>query len=291
MTSPDRDRPRRFDVEPYRVDGGFTPLGLILVFLVPAAVGAALGCAVSWVGQWFYVSILFPVVIGGIVAISGAVVAKFGHVRNAALSAVAGLVAGVVTVFAFHEANYQRAAGQAAALGGGELSLSEYFRMAAEEGQSFVKIGPVRITRMTGSWAVLAWLIDAGIILFTTTLTLWLMGSEPYCRECGVWKVEKPLANLDGVPPDTAAAAVRDGDLATLLENSLPPADTGLKLYAYSCPRCGDKGSVVVRLMNMEKDDKGNWQRADTLANVVYPGEVLRSLPSPAGNESGLRPT
>ncbi len=68
--------------QPYQPDGGFNLEGLPLLAgaLIGAAVG--LGWLISFIGQWFYAVIVFPVLVGTALMVVGKEMARITKMRN-----------------------------------------------------------------------------------------------------------------------------------------------------------------------------------------------------------------
>jgi hypothetical protein len=294
--------PPRFDAEPYRPDGGVPSAGLALVLAGVLGTGVAVGCAASLIGQWLYLIIIFPALMGLGVGAVGVALVKAGRIRHPALAALAGVLGGVMALGGMHYFDSLRYAREVDRLvqelvrnapekgPGGErpvfrakVSLLDFMHAQAKQGVSIGKPGQKDGINLGYTGSIIYWLVE---VLFAAGVAAGMMraaAAAPFCRECGVWKDEKPLAM---VAPGTAGAnatdAIRDGELARLLESSGPPAAEGLLLKLAACPNCGAEGDVVVTLCELSKNDKGATVSKD-LARATYPGAVLRSMGSSGG--------
>src|SRR5260370_42594766 len=87
LQAPQRGAVLRFETSPYQPDGGWPPSGAFRILSVALVAGLGLGWLASFVGQWFYLILLFPILLGGGVGAAGNWANRSGKVRN---SLVAG---------------------------------------------------------------------------------------------------------------------------------------------------------------------------------------------------------
>jgi hypothetical protein len=98
----------RFPAERYRHDGGCTAGGVALLTatgLVTAAIAGAIG---SFISQWFYLVLLFPLLIGFAVGMAAVWAIKVGHVRNSLIAGVVGFLSGLMAMFVMHYCDFAR---------------------------------------------------------------------------------------------------------------------------------------------------------------------------------------
>lgn len=97
---------QKFVVEKYEPEGGFTLTGIALLVLFTFPTAALLGALASFVSQWFYLVLLFPIGIGfGVGAASyGAI--QYGHVRNRQIAGICAFVAGCLAMLVMHYCDY-----------------------------------------------------------------------------------------------------------------------------------------------------------------------------------------
>jgi hypothetical protein len=143
------------------------------------------------------------------------------------------------------------------------------------------------------------WGIEVLIVAVVAFVIMMGAAAVPFCRECMAWKQERKLGTLAFRPGDVGAAqlvaALGAGEVTRLIDYKPSPADGPLHLSAAVCPKCGDQGTVDVKLTHKYKTAK-NEERAQQLLHVTYPGEALRALeavfrvappvipPAPAGS-------
>lgn len=110
-----------------------------------------------------------------------------------------------------------------------------------------------------------------GIVAFFLMLEA---AGNPFCRECGEWKVEHKWG-----PVDQAGQVAQ-----SILSGSVKPCTSGQEVSvpqgvvsAYSCPTCGVEGNVDVKVQQFTFNAKG--ERSETqLAFVTFPGTVWEPL-------------
>jgi len=95
-------------IQPYKPDGAFSVPG-IMAMLVGLGVSAViLGAAASYVSQWFYLIILFPVGIGLGLSFAAMAMVKASKMRNTAIVGSIALVAGFAAMTSMHFTDYLR---------------------------------------------------------------------------------------------------------------------------------------------------------------------------------------
>ena len=71
---------KRFKVRDYQPDGGFSFIGIVLIFSIEILAGLILGFAGSFIGQFFNLVILFPLCIGFLLGTAGIPGIRLGKV-------------------------------------------------------------------------------------------------------------------------------------------------------------------------------------------------------------------
>jgi hypothetical protein len=97
----------RFDVEPYRPDGGFQWSGVSLVIGVLGIAGLALGFVAHLIGQWFWMILVFPIFLGIALGAVGALAIKWGKVRSPWIGGIAGFLGGCGAMLVMHYCEYR----------------------------------------------------------------------------------------------------------------------------------------------------------------------------------------
>ena len=303
--------PQRYKVREYQADGGFTMLGIVLIFSIEIVAGLFLGFVTSFISQFFYLIILFPIGIGFLLGVAGIPGIRLGKVRNPWLGGLAGLVGGCVAMIGVQFFDYLGFLSEAEEIRAelqkppeppkpfhmGEhprpfvpginvqaakeilevQSFPGYIDYAARQG---VSIGRAR-DRGKG-WNLghvgtyIYWLIELGIVAFIALALMLAKASEPYCRGCDSWKKERPLITLEGMEEDVLKA-VRRGDVEDLAQFDESEDEVGLKILVASCPNCQEAEPIAVKLVRVVKDNKKEQKTTD-LAHVSYPGEALLDL-------------
>jgi ssDNA-binding Zn-finger/Zn-ribbon topoisomerase 1 len=303
-----RRRKWRFDVVPYQPDGGVTVPGIVLMLAIEVLAGVVLGLVSAFIGQWFYLVLFFPILIGLGLGGIGIPAIRLGKVRNPLVGGLIGFFGGCVAwtsgqllgyVAFLAERNENRAQLQAAAnwqpgVGWiGNRPSDEQIREAREILQvkglfSFIDFSArqgVTISRAGAAddkgmnlghvgtyiyWAV-EFLIMAGVALAVMRKAT----MRPFCTDCQSWKKNHWLGGLLP-PPEEAARAVTAGKLDHLEDHDPAPKKRELRLHVAVCPRCHSDGPLEVRLVRIVKT-QGRDQETE-LAHVTYPGEALAAL-------------
>jgi hypothetical protein len=97
----------RFDVLPYRPDGGFQWSGMSLVIGVLGSAGLALGFVAHLIGQWFWMILVFPIFLGIALGAIGTLALKWGKVRSPWIGGIAGFLGGCGAMLAMHYCDYR----------------------------------------------------------------------------------------------------------------------------------------------------------------------------------------
>jgi hypothetical protein len=265
----------RFDVEPYRPDG-VAPLGGLAVLLGGVlATAAALGVVLGFVGQWFYLIILFPVIAGVLLGAAGRGLVRAGRIRSPAVVGTVAGVGGVAMMFTMHYFSYMSALQKLNWQGPPPISFFQYIDAEARDGVVVAGEGANEFNLgYVGSYLYFALeaLLAAGFAFALARGP----AQEPFCRSCNTWKKGRTLAGLPNVPLHVAVDAVQSGALLDLLETGVPLGGgyntQFLKLFA--CPRCGGEGTVVAAVETATTDSRGR-RATRLLGRTIYPGEML----------------
>jgi hypothetical protein len=279
----------RLEPVPYQPEGGFRPFGVLVVFLCVTLAGLGLGYAVSWVGQWIYIILVFPFLLGILVGFFGAVGIYVGSVRNLFLAGLAGLFGGCLTLFAMHYFDYERdmarprqdKAGQVPNAGAAPAKPADrqpdfwgYLDRQARKGI------PIQFRRLHFTLGYVAtylyWLVEVAIVSGLAMAILIGCASDPFCAECSTWKSKQALGTL-ALAPDQALRIFSAGEIVRLADQE--PAAGEIHLTIWSCPNCAAEAPVDVKLEQVTKNAK-NEEETRPLTFLTYPGQVLPVLES-----------
>jgi len=292
----------RFHPEEYKADGGFSVFGLPILLLVLCAAGAALGWLASFIGQWFYLIVLFPVAIGIGLVIVGIFVGHMTKMRSPGVAVVLGLVSSGVAVPAMHFFDYQRFLGERATVlelapvlenlpaGARDAKSAEALQVLKEvrDVDSFPQYLNMEATRgitisrgkagfnlgYIGTW--IYWCVELVVVAGMTMLGLVAGAASPFCSSCNSWKDNRELGTLQKKGVDIAAF-VKNGEIERLQEQSPAKAGGDLVLSAAVCPNCKGQSSIVLKLEEVTKNAKGEEEKKEQLL-LTYPGEALAEL-------------
>jgi hypothetical protein len=299
----------KYDVVPYRPDGGFAVSGMGMLVSAMVLLGAALGFVAHYVSQWFYLILIFPVVIGLALGAVGHRMVKSGRVRNPLLGGLAGFVGGVLAMTMMHYFDFESfkkaianrqpefvafATKSADARAeeyrirditgndrdeveiavGAYNSFPKYMDMQAREGVELKKAassGKGMNLGYYGSYTY--WIIEVLIVAGITFGMVKGATAEPYCRPCGQWKKPNVLGFFKG-DAGAAASAVAAGDLEALRQADPTPDVTNVRLTAAGCATATDQCAIDVKLEQLTADSNGNV-KANALSHATYPAEAL----------------
>lgn len=274
----------RFETAAYRSDGGCPVSGALLLLGLALGGGLALGFAASFIRQWFYLVLLFPICIGvglGAVSIFGI---NLGKVRNTFLAGLAGLVGACVAMPSMHYFDYQRLLKKVdEQIPGAQAVVMERFGfwdyMDAQARQG-VTLGRARGANRKGGLnlgyygSIAYWTAELFIVAGLAYFMARGSAADPFCTQCNCWKDERTLGRLP-LSADAAVALVQAGEIGALAAH-LPAAETGqVQVKMALCPRCGPEAPVDVALEHIATNAKGEEQTRE-LTRVTYPGEAAK---------------
>ncbi|MBL8824007.1 MAG: hypothetical protein JNJ77_15575 [Planctomycetia bacterium] len=308
--TPALPRHLQFDAVPFRPDGGFSGPGLIMLMLGLMGAGIALGALVHFIGQWIYLVILFPIIIGCILGGLGAQLIKTGKVRSPFMAGLAGLFAGILCFLTQQYLDYRQFLEQRdvnrlefqamlqdnpvlkqlknlklnndlnlAVLAMKVESFPEYINFRATQG---IKVKKLNLGYY-GTYAY--WMVELLIITGIVFSMVRATARQPFCPLTYSWKTERCGTNFQ-IPTelgtDAIIAALREGALgkisevkcrADLLstENMIP-----VRLYVYASPQHAEPCTLDVRLVSVHA--KQDQTEEKELAMVTYPAVALASL-------------
>ena len=280
--------PPRFQTEPYVPDGNFPALGLALTLGGGLVAAVLVGFLAGVIGQWFYLVVLFPLLIGLALGGVGMAFIKVGKLRSPLLAGVAAGLSGIMAMGTMHYVNYQRGLddlAKAMPINRADLekgiSFAKYLDLSAEEGVTIGRAAAHNDKGMNLGYvgSYLYWLAEVLGVAAVAWVMMRKTASAPFCVACNTWKNEQPLAMVTVPAEDMAVQAVEQGDVVHLLQCAGPIEAQGLLLKSAVCPRCGADGEVDISLDRVTKNSKGQ-QQTTTVTRTTYPGEVLRFLSS-----------
>jgi hypothetical protein len=267
----------RFDAEPFRPDGVVPFSGLVLLLVGVALTATALGFSLSFIGQWFYMPIVFPLAAGMLLGGAGRFLVRAGKVRSQTVAGIIGGLGGLGMMFSMHYFDCLTAINFRNWQAVTPVVVFRYIDFAAQDG---VVIGEGANNGFNlgyvGSYIYFA--VEAALAVGFTTVVAKGAAALPFCRGCNVWKEPRTLAGLPHVPADVAVEALRAGALLDLLDTGTPTGGGHpLNLKASVCPRCVGDGTVVAGVERITIDSRGRRQ-VKVIGQYVYPGQVLALL-------------
>jgi hypothetical protein len=244
--TPPAETALRFETAPYRADGGFGMVGSGILIGLSMLAAVALGWLVSFVEQWIYLILIFPLLIGALVGVVGVLGIKLGKVRSPALGGLAGFLAGCVAMLSMHYFDYlafraevQRTIppGQQAlleAMGPAQLdalprqvqeqvredrralrvrSFPAYMDYEATNGVTIQRVGHGGAANDRGMnlgyvGSFIYWGVEVLIVAGVAFVIMMGAAAMPFCRECQAWKQERKLGTLAFRPGDVGGAGL-----------------------------------------------------------------------------------
>lgn len=274
----------RFDCVPYRPDGGCPSAGAALLVGLTIVGGLILGYVASFISQYFYLVLLFPIGIGIGLGMVGAFGISLGKVRNPLAGGIAGFVGGCVAMVGMHYFDYQRDL-DAFVLENPKIDKTklaaegDFLKFVDNRAKNGVRIGRARGGNKDkglnlgyyGSYAY--WTIELLVVAGIAFFMMRGSAAEPFCTRCKNWKREQVLGGLSW-PGFRVVEILESGEVSRLLENAPPGEAETLVVKVADCAQCGQDATVNVKLECMTKNSKGELE-AKELVHYTYPGEAL----------------
>jgi hypothetical protein len=279
---------------PYRPEGGVRPARLPLFILAVWSAGVGLGLLASFLGQFCYLVLLYPLALGLALAGFTVLAGHLAHVRSPMLAGLVALAGGLLALGAMHLSDYQRMLDVAemepfrlpAAMASRlreSADFLDYLRATADVGLTISgrDSGGLELGS-TAAWAY--WGVEAVLVVVIAVLGGAAAAREPFCSDCRVWKEDRFLGTLhDGAE---LRANLRKGRLGAM--ECFRPSDLlagELVLTVSVCPRCGPASPIDLRL---ERNPRARAEPdpASLPLRLTLPGEALpvleQALASPA---------
>jgi hypothetical protein len=291
----------RFLPDKYKPEGGFSLSGLPILLAVLCAAGVGLGWLASFIGQWFYLILLFPIGIGLGLGIVGFIVGHLTKMRSRLMAVLLGVIAASAAILSMHYFNYQRFLHKRPELlkdvppldnlpvGGLDAktlealqllkqiqavdSFPSYLHQQAVQGVTISKLGRNDGNNLgyVGTW--IYWGLELAAVAFAVIMLLIVGTAAPFCSACNSWKDERRLGTLQG-QGGNVADLLNNGEIERLREHDPAPAGGNLIAKVAVCPSCKNDAPIVVKLEEVTKNQKGEESKKE-LVHLVYPGEAL----------------
>jgi hypothetical protein len=275
----------RYSPEPYKADGGFTIVGLPILFGILTVAAIILGGLAGLISQWFYLVLVFPMAIGFGLFGAGWLGNYVAKMRNVGIGFLAGLFASCVALGTMHFVEYRNTIEKVAQearqnnpkMPPGEeqalrsISFPQYMNLAAKAGVTIGRRGGGLNLGYWGSW--IYWsleLIGVAVLALIGTVG---GAAQPFCPRCESWKDDKTLGHLTG-DPEHAQKALEKGKIESLAHHEPGPSRGHLLLTMSHCKSCRHRSTIDVKLQRVTKNDKGEEEKSE-LAHVTYPGEAI----------------
>lgn len=305
----------RYEVVPYRPEGGYSSKGSGLLLLTSLLGGLILGLIAGFVSRWFYFILVFPALIGLGVGAAGNWAARIGKVRSTTLSGISGLLGGVFAMLSMHYVGYLEFeddfklpppmrgellkvarlprdlieklpgldAGQKAMLQDpkfqaalGVHDFPSYMNFKATVGVEISRFSGGRNQKGMNLGYVGSWIYWGVEVLIVAGIALALQAAAAREPFCSQCQVWKTERTL-GMVPLSETEPLLNGDLDQLLGK--PPAQEPAVVLVtlHACPECEGDGTLDLKLAELFADKQGNIQRKEK-GHVTYPGEALPHL-------------
>lgn len=300
----------------YRADGGLPAGGTLQLLGILGIVGMILGAIASFIAKFFYLVLVFPLAIGCCLGAIGDWGIKAFRIRNPLACGVVGFLAGCLAMLSMHYMEFRDFDGRLRAALGPDAdevlqiarhipeykadwesqpedlkqyitemeqdpeglralqadNIWKYIDMQAHIGVELKRGGAGNGANLGYVGSYIYWGLEALIVAGITFSMMRTAAAEPFCRECRSWKVDEvrgPFSDFARVQ-----RILEEGALERF-PCDVSKADTVITLF--TCPVCGDEGTVDVRIEKVTVNNKGETSKK-RLGQLTYPGEALTAL-------------
>jgi hypothetical protein len=269
--------------------------------LLPLALGlisaAAAAAVFHFVGRFFYLVLLFPmlwgVVVGGVTSAG----VKKGKCRNAAAGLGAGVVAAVVSYGLFqhfdnlhHRLRFRDEMGKSVQASREELDgfYDEFLKqkyggsgfgaqlsLRSEAGMNISRSGSGgkdSKPMISGAGMYVYWAVELVIIAGICGFLPLAAAREPFCERCSEWYEKSELAGIVDGRVDDARRALQNKDPAALAA-CVVRTNPGGALTLEQCPKCSES-PVRVKLDSVTRDKKGKEERRTVFEDMWEPKDA-----------------
>ena len=290
--------PRQQSV-PFEPDGGVPMSGLLMTMVFTFGSALVIGGVVSFVHQWIYLILLFPMFMGLGVAAAGAAGVKHGKMRSPFQAGLLGLLGGTLVMLASHFGSYLLFLLAQPGLLGQGFSFFHFMDLVATVGVTIGKVGQGQDKGMNLGYigSYIYWSLEA---IGAAGIACYIMrepARAPFCVTCQSWKPGQVIGGL-AVDRGTVKDIMNQGDLQRLREVGAP-AENGLPVAvpvvfsAYACPNCGQSDTLDINLKEYSVNAKGE-QKVEDLGTWTFAGEALPAweavFPPPLENPPPVQP-
>lgn len=282
----------------YQPSGVCSLPSLLVMLGITSTAAVGIGWAAHFVGQFFYLIVLFPFLIGLGVSTAVSLGITKTKCRNTTIAALVAIFAGAVTYSSMHlfdYATFKRTSSNAIVVEmsqqgvetdemisteqakqlvdnvledeTGSTGFIGYMKFMAQKGISISNKGSGGFNiGQTGTW--IYWVLEFGAILFLAFGGS-SRASEPFCEKCESWYTDGHIGDSSGETEEALITALQSesfADLSSILQpaTSLPR----ITLNGSTCPSCSD-ADVVINVERISLDSKGKEESTALHSQMV----------------------
>lgn len=260
--------------------------GIVLPFAIGLLGAAVAGFVFHFVGRWFYLILLFPLIWGLGVGAAVAAGVKMGKCRNPWLAGAAGLICAVVSYGFFQhldnrhiksvfieslaketpadakpefDAIYDEVLKERTGGTGFKAELDLRAQMGMNISRSGSNSSRDKKPMITGTGMYVYWFIELGIIAFMSFFLPMGAAQDCFCEKCREWYEKQDIAGIAGPKIEEARKALvakNYGGISPCVSRDRSDGAIGFE----KCPKsCGS--DIRVKLETITKDKKGKEAR------------------------------
>ncbi|HEY94521.1 MAG TPA: hypothetical protein G4O15_06235 [Dehalococcoidia bacterium] len=253
----------------------YSPSGKINLLCIPLLLlfGSSLGIGVAfiihliWQATGFYFIVLFPTIIAYAAGFGLGIGNRLGKCRNLSVGLSLGLIVGLISYVSMHFFD---------SMSYGTTNLLTYLNALAKEGFELFLIIPV-----TGFFAWIVWIIEIGIVLYSTVKFGGNVSSMPFCESCNKWADERKLFTTSNTY-DTKKGllqAIADNEYGEFkgLKNSNFTESYKINTILHHCDNLSHNGYITLEEI-YPKDKKDETEKEILLWCAIVPADNVAKL-------------
>lgn len=291
------------------------PEGIQILALTTILTGVITGGLVSFVSQFFYLIVLFPLGMGFVGGFATSSAITKGKIRNPVLGVAFAALTGLITYGSLNYGDYLRfrqEAAQEITTQSGMTDKAEidrtidtilkdetgadgfvgYVKYSAKQGVQISKVGSGSGTKLNQEFTWFYWLVELAIIEFLAISMAYAAAAAPFCEDANEWYGEpKWAASAPLEPKDDFLNLLKQDEFSRagellLAESPLPRLD----IYLRDCPS-SQFSELVLTVNKTTQDKKGNVSSEQVLMGMVSHRQKADFLkPLELKNESSQLP-
>jgi hypothetical protein len=285
-------------MKPFQPSGVIPPLGLLLLAAAVLVGGAVIGVAVSFLSNFVYLILVFPMGMGLAGGALLAAAVRAGKVRSPVAAMVAGVLLALVIYGSLWTTDYlqlrtnevdsflaetptverakvEQLFDQFLITETGQSGFLGYVLLQDQAGVSIGRVGSADNNSFnlgsTFSWVY--WALELALILWFCITNGRKPAYEPFCEDCNTWFAKPNLAGTLGVSRQKEALGLIESSNFLKLGEEMQqnPAVPNLGFYLAICPQTCANSEAFFAVRLQKRDSRGNVTTKDIARGMISP--------------------